>query len=227
MSCSKAARGRLILLVFLAHGANGQVISSQSLNGNYFFRQVSLGTDAAGNLTDPRSVIGLITFDGSGHFTFTAQSAGSGMANSLRGSGTYSVDPAGLVSLSSPVRAGETVNARYSPEAVIGSSTESTSTTFDVFVAIPAPATPATAGSLSGAYWAATLEFPGGSMANARNAIFNLNADGKGTFQTVNVNGHAANLLAGTPTTQPVTGATYTAAPDGTITASFGTASPS
>jgi uncharacterized protein (TIGR03437 family) len=227
MSCPKAAGEWLILLVFLTPRANSQAISSQSLNGNYFFRQVSLGSDAAGNLTDPRSIIGLITFDGKEHFTFAAQMASSGLANSVRGSGTYSVDPAGLVSLSSPVRAGETVNARYGPEAVIGSSTESTSTTFDVFVAIPAPATPTTAGSLSGAYWAVTLEFPGGSMTNARNAIFNLNADGKGTFQTVNVNGHAANISAGTPTTQPVTGAIYTAASDGTITASFGTASPS
>ena len=227
MSFQRVERGYWVWVALLACTASAQTVNNQTLTGNYYFRQVSLGTDGASNLTDARSMIGTLTFDGTGHYTFSGQMAvGSGSPSSLSGNGAYSVDPAGFVSIDSPIRSGEKVNARYGAEAVVGSNTESSANTFDLFVAIPAPATPATTSSLSGSYWAATLEFPGASLANARNTIFNFNASGTGTFTNFSVNGHAANLSAGQPTTQQVTGGTYTAAADGTITANFGTATP-
>jgi uncharacterized protein (TIGR03437 family) len=208
-----------------AASLSAQTLNNQSLNGKFFFRQVSLGADGAGNLTDPRSLQGTITFDSAGNFTFTGQQViANNAATSQSGKGTYSVDPAGFVSLDSPLRAGDKENARLGPIGLIGSSTESTDSTYDLFVAIPAPAagTPAT---FSGSYWAVSLEFPAGSSANARNAIFNLTTGASGTLANSNVTGHAANLNSGAPTTQQLTGATFTVNADGTGTLSFGTAS--
>jgi uncharacterized protein (TIGR03437 family) len=220
--------------LFWALSLGAQTLTNQTLTGKYFFRQVSLGTDASGNLTDARSLSGNLTFDGSGHFTFSGQQIlGTAAATTVTGNNlTYSVDPAGFVSLASPLRTGEMINARFGPEAVIGSTTESTGNTFDLFIAIPAPAGPATLTSVNGPYWAATLEFPGASTANARNTFFNFVSAGTGTLTgtgTANppiiVSGHAANLSSGQPSTQQVTGASYSIAADGSVTVSFGTAS--
>ena len=201
-----------------------QTLTNQSLNGKFFFRQMSLGTDGSGSITDPRSILGTLTFDGAGHFSFTGQQVtGTGAPVSQTGSGSYSLDSAGNVVMDSPLRSGDKENAKFGPEALIGSSTESTDNAFDLFVAIPAPS--GTGGTLSGAYWAATLEFPGGNSTNARNTLFNLATAASGTLATVNVNGHAANLNNGTPATQQVTGGTYVMNSDGSGTIGLGAAS--
>jgi uncharacterized protein (TIGR03437 family) len=204
---------------------SAQTPNNQSLSGKYFFRQVSLGTDSAGNLTDARSLQGTITFDGKGGFGFTGQQVtGNNAATSQSGSGTYTVGPAGFVTMDSPVRPGDKENARMGPEGLIGSSTESADNTFDLYVAIPAPAT-ATPATFSGSYWAVSLEFPGGATTNARNAIFSLATASSGTLANFNVTGHAANVNNGAPLTQQVTGAAFTASADGTGILSFGAAS--
>jgi uncharacterized protein (TIGR03437 family) len=204
----------------------GQTLGNQSLSGKFFFRHVSLITDSSGNITDPRSLQGTLTFDGAGNYSFTGQQiTGNNAAASVTGSGKYSVDPAGVVSMDNPIRTGAKVNARLGPAALVGSSTETADNSFDLFVAVPAP--PSTAKpALSGSYWVVTLEFPAGLVANSRNTIFNL-ATGStaGTFASITVNGHAANLSSGAPITQTVTGGTYTINSDGTGNASFGTAS--
>lgn len=207
--------------------APGQTLNNQSLSAKFFFRQVSLGTDSAGNLTDPRSLIGTITFDGSGHYSYTGQQViGTAASTSQTGSGVYSVDPAGFVSMDSPLRNGATINARLGSSLLVGSTTESIDSTYDVFAAILAPT--ATVGStLAGPYWAISLEFPGATRANARDTFFGLSSSTAGQFASISVTGHAANITAGAPSTQTVTGATYTMGPDGTGTATFGTASAS
>lgn len=208
-----------------ALGLSPQTLNNQVLNGKYFFRQVSLGADAAGNLTDPRSLQGTITFDSAGNFSFTGQMVtGNNAAVSQTGKGAYSVDPAGFVVMDSPVRPGDKENARLGPAGLIGSSTESADGIVDLLVAIPAPATGAVA-PFSGSYNAVSLEFPGGTSVNARNAIFNLATAASGTLFTVNVNGHAANINGGAPTTQRVDGATYVTNPDGTGSLTFGATS--
>src|SRR5579864_8490069 len=158
MRMRRVKRGAGLLTVFLAAGlAESQTINNQTLKGKYFFRQVSLGTDAGGNLTDPRSILGTMTFDSAGNYAVVGQMViGNTAATSTNINGTYSVDPAGFVKLASPLRAGETINARYGPEAIVGSSTESPSTSYDIFIAIPAPTAPASTGSLTGPYWVAT-----------------------------------------------------------------------
>src|SRR5579884_418051 len=105
--------GSGILLTAVLTGTSlisAQTIGNQSLNGKYYFRHLSLGTDTTGNITDARSLLGAITFDGSGHYSFTGQEVvGGGVPASQTGTGlTYAVDPAGFVSLASPLRNGET-----------------------------------------------------------------------------------------------------------------------
>ncbi len=202
---------------------SAQTLGNQSLKGNYFFRYVSMGTSAAGALNDPRSALGSMVFDGAGNYTFTGQQvAGTAAAANTSGSGTYSVDPAGFVKMTSPIRTGDQVNARLSPEALIGSGTETTDNTFDLLVAIPAPST---AAALTGPYSVVTLEFPGGNVANAIDTIFTLNSAGPGSLAAISVYGHTPALSSGSPTTQQVTGATYSVPSSGAGTLTFGSTS--
>jgi len=213
-----------IVAAVLANGSIfAQTLSNKDLSGKYFFRHISLGTDSAGNLTDPRSLIGTITFDGSGHYSFTGQQVqGNNAATTQTGSGAYAVDPAGFVSLDSPLRSGAKVNARFGPEALLGSSTESTDSTFDLLVAIPAPAASGAAPALAGSYWTVSLEFPGGSAANVSSSIFSLSPASVGKLVDFTANGHAADLSGGDPVQQQVTGATYLLNADGSGSLSFG-----
>src|SRR5215475_1047231 len=119
--------GAVFSVLLMGVGANGQTLGNQALSGKYYFRQISLGTDgkSAANLPDPRSLIGTITFDGSGKYSFSAQQViGSAAAVLASGTGTYAVDAGGFVTMDSPLRAGAKVNARYGTEALLGSSTE-------------------------------------------------------------------------------------------------------
>jgi hypothetical protein len=199
---------------------DAQTLGNQSLKSNYFFRYVSMVANATGSIGDARSIQGSITFDGAGSYTFTGQQV-TGVAASVAasGTGTYSVDPAGVVSLTSPLRAGDFVNARLGPEALIGSGTENTDSAFDLFVAIPAAAS---SGAFSGPYSAVTMEFPGGSTANAINTIFNLRISLPGAFFPVSVYGHTPGLASGSPTTQVISNAAYVFAGSGSGTLTFG-----
>jgi uncharacterized protein (TIGR03437 family) len=134
------------------------------------------------------------------------------------------VDPGGFVSLDSPLRSNAKINARYSSEALLGSSTESTDNAFDLFAAIPA----ATGGAiLGGPYITVALEFPGAATANMRVTQFSLNAMPLGVLSPFTVSGHAVNLAQGRPQTQQVTGATFTMGADGTGTFTAGSANTS
>ena len=217
----------MLTMLAAAMPASAQILGNQSLTGKYFFRHVSLGLDGSGNLTDPRSLLGAMTFDGNGGYSYIGQQVvGAAAATAQANSGKYSVDPAGFVSLDSPLRSGATINARFGPSIVVGSTTESSDNTYDLFAAIQAPPpTTSVAGTLPGPYWAVSLELPGGAYTNARSSQFNLGSIAQGQFSTVNVNGHAANLAGGLPTLQQVSNATYTMGPDGTGSASFGAAS--
>jgi uncharacterized protein (TIGR03437 family) len=189
----------------------GQILDTKYLAGKYYVRQVSFGTDTRGDITDPRATTGTITFDGAGKFGYSASSV---IGASRNVSGEYSVDSAGFVTMDSLVRAAK-VNARVGPEALAGSSTESADGTFDLLIAIPAPAGGA---ALTGPYWTATLELG----ATARNTVFHLSPATGGRFADFAVNGHASNLASGVLSTQQVNGATYSLNPDGSGTANFG-----
>ena len=202
-----------------------QTLNNQSLSGKYFFRHISLGTDGVnpGSLTDARTLMGSITFNGSGGYSYIGQLlAGTNAAVSQSNSGKYALDAGGFVSLDNPLRSGATINARFANEAVVGSSTESTDNTYDLFVAIPAPSGGAV---FAGPYNCMSLEFPGGTSANMRSTQFPLNQSqaASGSLQDYSVYGHAAGITLGVPLTQQVTGATYAMGADGLGSITVGT----
>ena len=216
-----------LALIWLSEGPIfAQTLNNQSLTGKYFFRHLALATDGSSvtNFGDSRSLIGTITFDSTvGRYSFIGQQVvGSGAAASQSGSGAYSVDAGGFVTMDSPIRPGSKVNARFSPEAVLGSSTESADNTFDLFIAIPAPG--GQTASFTGPYTTMILEFPGASTANMRASQFSLNGLALGNLSSFTVNGHAANISQGRPQTQQVTGATFTMGNDGSGTFTAGSA---
>ena len=199
---------------------SAQTLNNQSLSGKYFFRHVSLGTNSPSPASlQALTLMGSITFNGSGRYDYIGQQLiGHGAAVSRTGSGAYSLDQGGFVSLDSPLRAGAKINARFAAEAVIGSSTESTDSTFDLFVAIPAP----TGGAVfAGPYNCMSLEFRGGGSSGMGSAQFPMNQSSPGILQSFTVFGHAV-AISGLPVSQQVTGATYTMGADGAGTVNAG-----
>ena len=217
--------GWLTLASLTAASISAQTLTNQSLNGKYFFRHVSLTTDSSGNLTDARSLIGAMTFDGAGNYSYTGQQViGNSAVAPADNSGKYSVDPAGFVTMDNPQRSGAKINARLGSSILAGSTTETADNTFDLFGAVQAP-TATVGGTVAGPFHAVTLEFPGATTANARNTFFSLSSSTQGQFATISVDGHAANIGSGAPTSQQVSAATYTMGSDGTGSFAFGAAS--
>src|SRR5262249_24085128 len=128
--------------------------------------------------------------------------------------GTYTVKPGGFVTMTNPLRAGATINARLGVGALMGSSTEADATIFDLFVAIPVAQGSALT-TLNGPYWVSSLEFPNGGTGAVRNTNSKLTANGAGTFAETAITGQAANSQnkLKTETVGPIT---YTLAADGT-----------
>jgi uncharacterized protein (TIGR03437 family) len=211
--------GWALLALCLSIGAGAQTLTNQSLTGKYFFRHISLGVDTRGTVTDPRSIIGTITFDGVGHYAFSGQQLkGANSVAPISGSGAYSVDPAGVVAIDNPQRSGTQINGRLGVEALIGATTEPADSIFDLFVAIPAPAS---AQPLIGPYFVSTLEFSNGSGAGVRNSFFVMNMKALGSIDPFTVYGHAANLSTGQLGYQNLSGS-YSMTNDGSGTAFFG-----
>jgi uncharacterized protein (TIGR03437 family) len=203
-------------LLFLGVAA-GQTLDNSKLTGKYFFRQLSYGTNTSSTVTDVRSLQGTITFSGTGTFTLSGlQTLNANAPTNVTANGTYSMSPGGIVTLTNPLTSGANINARFASEAVIGSTTELTVNTFDIFVAVPAPTATQNIGSLNGSYFVVTLEFPGANATAVRNTFFNLQSTGAGQFQLINVLGHEADISNGAPSTQFVTGTGYSVNTDGT-----------
>jgi uncharacterized protein (TIGR03437 family) len=202
----------------------GQVLSTSSLTGKYFVRHVQCTTDINNNATDARSITGAVTFDDQGKYSFAGQQViGTGTAASFTVSGTYSVDGGGIVSLTNPQNAGLTVNARFAGEAVIGSSTEAPGNTFDLFVAIPAPAATTTYSNskLSVQYAMVDFELTGASTAQVRNSLGGLQFDGQGNIQVQKITGHGASISGGATQQQNGYSGTYSVNSDGSGTLAF------
>jgi uncharacterized protein (TIGR03437 family) len=183
------------------------------LSGQYLFRYINLFNDTSGNVTEACSLTGVITFDGKGVYklsnTTLYDSAGTptGSCTSL-GGGTYGVQSNGIAQLDNPTW-NFTLYGTFSKPVITASSTEEDG--FDLFIAVQAPTTPFSNGSLKGAYTVGSYEFPNASSAGntlAHQAYFTLNADGNGNVAPFTLNGSAANLTQ-TQVTQSISGATY------------------
>lgn len=219
--------GRFIAVAALFSGlAFGQVagLSNSSVSGPFFFRHMQFRTDILGNLVDIRTALGSMTFDGAGRYALNAQQTiGNQNATGLSGSGTYTVDAAGVMTISNPQRNTFFMNARLGTEAIVGSTTESGDNTFDAFIAIPAPTSQQNSSVFSGSYYVSSLEFPVSAAANVRGAFFTLTPGSGGAFSQISGTGHAASVNAGKTGTFNLTGAGgYALVGDGTGTVSFG-----
>ncbi len=197
---------RLALVFALVTGAYAQTLTTSALTGKYFVRHIQFTTDASNAVTDSRSIVGLITFSGSGSWGFVGQQViGTGAAASYTASGTYTMSPSGLLAISNPQKPALTINARYAAEAVIGASTEASDNTFDMFVAIPASGTQTNA-ALTGTFYATDFELP------ARDSLVTLVMDGAGKITSANATEHGAAIITENSTagSYSVTGSTMT-----------------
>ena len=211
---------RTLLFLTLTLALNAQ--SNSSLSGRWFARHLQFTLDSANKVTDARSLYGIATFSGTGAYTFTGQQVILTAApGAYSVSGTYSVATFGIVTLTNPQRPTLNLNARYSSEALTGATTEVADTTFDYFIAIPAPTSANSTSSLTGTWYAADFELPAATAAQVRNSAFSLTANSAGNLAPISVRGHAANLAAGAGIFQSITGATYGLTSDGSGVITF------
>lgn len=212
----------VILLALASVAASAQTLNGNAtLQGAYSVRYLGV----QGYPCDcPLSFSGTFTFDGKGNF----QVAGQGTSNNNgkdspltpAASGTYSVWPNGVLSMTNPFAPASSQTFLYGgvgQGAIVASSTDTSY--LDVFVGVPV-ATGASNATLKGNYMVANLEFSGGAIANTRNAFSTLTADGNGSLGSVSIKG-SSTALGGTVTTQTSAAATYTVTANGTGTMTF------
>lgn len=165
-----------------------------------------LTANAAGVVTEIRSGLGTIVFNGAGGYTAEGrQNTGLAGAMAFTASGTYSVSTSGLMTMTNPLDTTVILNARLGLGAVVGSSTDSGTGIHDLFVAIQAPLGPVNFGV---PFTASTIEFPDGTGNRIRSATFRLTPRPTGGFEAITVRGRAADMGA-LSTMQTVTGATF------------------
>ena len=204
-------------LFFLFAGiAPGQQLDNSSLTGDYGFIQMAADVDGGGALAAVRTIGGVLSFDGTGGFTFEAQSAtGAGALQAAAGGGSYAVESSGLLTLTNPLDGGTFINARLGAgaEALTGSTTEVESTTEDFFAAVKLPSG-ATEALAAGDYIASYLSLPGGSAAQARSALIAFSSDAAGALTAMRVSGHSA-ASEDRPAAESVDGSTYSLTANG------------
>lgn len=216
---------RAFLLALAILGVAGaQTYNNASLNTKYYFRELYFVTDQTGNPTDVRSASGAILFDGKGGYNVIAiENIGTANSTPLTVTGTYAIASNAAVTISDPILSAGSINARYTAEAVFGSSSDATGNTFDFFIAIPEPVIGSTAKNLSGNYFVSTFEITGANAATARSALLlSVQPDGKGNIPGFNMNGHAANVDGGNPFVSFNPASSYTVNPDGSGAINFG-----
>jgi uncharacterized protein (TIGR03437 family) len=216
---------RVFLILSLAAGLlSAQQLGNSALTGRYHFVQLLVTASPQGQAASGRNLGGAITFDGNGGFSFAGrQGVDSGAPAAAAGNGTYSVSSNGFVELTNPIAQQWKINARLGAgsEIVLGSSTEATDGSFDLFVALKAPAEGVTNALLNGSYSGGSLWFPNGRDTALKTALLRLTPNGGGVFPGSRVIGHAADANE-TTVEQALTNATYALNADGSGTASFG-----
>ena len=129
----------IAVIAFAVTPLGAQSLDDSALTGTYYFVHLLSESDAQ---LDTTNLGGSITFDGVGGYTFDGHMGeGNDAAEPATGSGDYSVRPDAFVTLSNPIRNSLEIDARLGEGSlvVLGSSTEATDSTYDIFVAIKAP----------------------------------------------------------------------------------------
>jgi len=194
------------------------------LNGNYFFRQLSVvNYDSNGNVTEMAATYGKIVFDGKGGYVLTGQkvdnAVSGGQPQPLSVTASYGIGSNALGSLDNPLAPTDSSSWVYGSVGqggiFIGSSTEGSYN--DVFIAIPAATANPTNATFTGTYSLGVLDFPGAKEASIKNALFKIAPDGKGGLGTLSLVGQIANQSPASMT-QTASGSTYASQSDGSFT---------
>ncbi len=193
-----------------------------ALNGKYYFRWIAYsGIDGSAEIQQAIAAHGTIFFDGAGNYRIDGQIVSStnspGFPRVFTPAGTYVISSSGMAEIQNPIFPGDTLYAGVGASAIVGSSTERGN--HDLFVAIPAPATPVTNAALTGVYRTALFDFAGGVSRGATDALFSLVPDGKGGFAPFQITGSSASRVV--PAGQTVAGASYSLRSDASGTAIF------
>jgi len=179
------------------------------LNCAYFARQLLLLADPnTSAITRAVSIIGTMTFDGKGAYSFNGQQLDSSKSATTPAAftvnGTYSVSSSGLLQMTNPVDSNDTEYGGVGGSGqVVASATEGQYD--DLFVAIPA----GPASALQGSYQAGFIDFLQANASNVRDGYFTLATAGSGSFGNVTVTGAMANQNS-TKATQTLNNVTYT-----------------
>ncbi len=198
-------RGPVFLLCagWLGVATAQEPFNNGALSGKYHFVQLLVSAPSG----ETRTLAGALTFDGKGAFAYPG------------GQGVCSVGGAGEVALTSPIRNVEYLSAYLSADrdVLIGASTFTAGTTYDLFVAVRAPATNVSNALLRGAYAGAWLELAPPVM---KSGLVSLTASGDGRFTSATTVGHASDA-GGRTLPQVLAGASYSLGPNGAGTAAL------
>ena len=179
-----------LAIALFASQLQGQVLDNNFLSGLYGFRQVLVSTNAAGQPIETRSLVGVLSFDGRGSFSFKGtRNLGNSAPNSATGSGSYAVAPSGFVSLTNPLDSSSTMNLRFGTGLLLGSTTDSSGNLFDLLVAVPLTSLSTSNATLNGSYAGTSIEFPNGIFFNVKNSFLRFTSNGQGSLGIVSASG--------------------------------------
>jgi uncharacterized protein (TIGR03437 family) len=214
----------LFLLAVLVglRGAEGQTASASGLpSGTYVFREFNMSISPLAS-APTYATSGTIVFNGgSGSYTMTGTQTISTLTTiqtvPFSASGTWFYRN-GMICITDPVRGAQTIRGAVSQGVIVASSPDPVVPGSDLNIFIAIPLEPLFSNTDFGSvYQTAVLEFPGGGV---KNALFNLNPDGKGGLGTITLNGQETNPLGfgAVKVTQSVSGASYSFNGDGSAT---------
>jgi hypothetical protein len=160
-----------LLLLLVPAWLSGQVLNNASLTGKFYFVHLLAEVSPSAVTTNAHTLSGTITFDGNGGFALDGKAgSGAGAAIPAFANGTYVVSANGFVTLDNEIAPLLDINARLggAREILLGSSTEATDGSVDLFVAVRAPTANVNNFVVNGNYTGGVLAFPNGS--DARNS---------------------------------------------------------
>jgi uncharacterized protein (TIGR03437 family) len=183
------------------------------LQGTYSFRHVLYvptpipdANGIAGDLGQTVAVYGNISFDGNGHYTIAngvVLDSDIGFTSALSCylsfavcdtgvpvSGYYSISASGFGFILNPISEDLIYGSVSANGIFAGSSTETTLTYNDLFIAAPVASTPQTNASFKGSYTVAGF-IPAADAQSSADVFFQMNPDGAGNLGTVNISGYS------------------------------------
>ena len=197
----------------------------QVIQGPFNFRHLQFVTNETGQIVDSRTLSGIMVvsqpgfvslpvydYYGAGALSYSGTQVIGGQAPApFSASGAYSTSVLPTATtLTNPQDPTLSINARYGGFGVLGSSTESSHATVDLFVAMPAfdDFVPK---QFSGAYFLTYIDIAGG----VRSFFAEISADGAGNVTLLSARSHAGS---NPPETTGAGHGTYTVNSDGTGT---------